>query len=165
MMSEVAPWAVVALCLAPVAVQGALMVVDEFYFHHKRGLGLWERRGHPLDTLSVLACFVVPAVFPFGLRAGLGYAALCLFSSAFVTKDEWVHAEQCDPAEQWLHALLFVVHPLVFVGFGFLWFARPDIVGGLLMGQIALMGVVLTYQVLFWVVLGKGRWPRTVGQL
>jgi len=162
---EAVSLAIVVACLAPVAAQGVLMVVDEFYFHHRRGLGRWERYGHPLDTLTTLLCFVIPALFPFSLRAALGYAVLCLLSCVFVTKDEWVHAKQCEPAEQWLHALLFVVHPVVFAGFGYLWFARPDIVGGLLIGQMALMCLVLGYQVLFWVVLGKGRWPLSPGEL
>ncbi len=45
-----------ALLLAPLAVQGIAMAVDELHFHRRRGLGRWERLGHPLDTLTVLAC-------------------------------------------------------------------------------------------------------------
>ena len=146
-------------CLAPVAVQGALLLVDEFAFHHARGLGRWERYGHPLDTLSTLCCFLAPALFPFRGAAPWVYAALCVFSCAFVTKDEGVHANQCGAMEHRLHALLFVVHPIVFFGFGLLWAFRPLAVVPLAWGQITLMAIVFAYQVLFWVILGKGRWP------
>lgn len=149
----------VLACLAPVGVQGVLLLVDEFLFHHVRGLGRWERYGHPLDTLTTAACFVVPALWPFGGSALWGYVALCAFSCVFVTKDEGVHTRECGAMEHRLHALLFVVHPLVFLGFGLLWALRPELVRPLAWGQMGLMAAVFAYQVLFWVILGKGRWP------
>lgn len=154
----------VLACLAPVVAQGACLLVDEFKFHHARGLGLWERYGHPLDTLSVLVCFLVPTLFSFGGTASWIYVALCAFSCVFVTKDEGVHTQECGAAEHRLHALLFVLHPLVFTGFGLLWAFRPALVMPLAVGQVGLLVVVMAYQLLFWVILGKGRWPsRTEG--
>ena len=47
------------LLLAPMIIQGLFMFVDEFYYHHKRGLPRWERMGHPADTISVLICFLI----------------------------------------------------------------------------------------------------------
>jgi hypothetical protein len=148
------------VCLAPALIQGLLMAVDEFHFHHARGLGAWERRGHPLDTLATLACFALPALFPFDATTLAAYVGLCVFSCLLVTKDEWVHARECGPGEHWLHAALFVVHPLVFTGFGVLWYAGESGVAAMLArGQIALMAAFLAYQIIFWVALGKGRWP------
>ena len=40
----------------PFGMQAALMVFDEGYFHRGRGLGPWERWGHPLDTVTFLLC-------------------------------------------------------------------------------------------------------------
>jgi len=143
------------------------MFFDEFHFHHARGLGRWERVGHPLDSLSLIAG-LVPLLFPYSSVALFVFVALALFSCVFVTKDEWVHASECPPFEGWLHALLFVLHPLVFVGFGALWFASsigwegvtPTLFRFLLMGKICLVALFLCYQVGYWLVLGKGRYPR-----
>lgn len=88
------------------------MLVDEFWFHHRRGLPRWERWGHPLDTFTVMLCYGL-ALSP----ATRGHTALfvgaALFSTLFVTKDEWVHVRVCCGSEMWLHACLFALHPVM----------------------------------------------------
>jgi len=121
-----------ALLLAPMLLQGAVIAVDEFYCHWRRGLDRWERIGHPLDTLTFIACFAWALALPYGRENLLIYAGIAAFSSVFITKDEWVHAASCDAFEQWLHALLFVLHPLVLVSVAVLWAAQA---GALPMGQ------------------------------
>jgi hypothetical protein len=107
--------------LLPFPLQIFCMAVDEFYFHRRRGLPRWERLGHPLDTLTVLACFVwLLSAAPSALSVSI-YAGLSVFSCLFVTKDEPVHNKHCRPNEQWLHALLFSLHPLVLLSAGLLW--------------------------------------------
>jgi len=101
------------------------MLIDELYFHRRRGLPRWERVGHPLDTLSVLGCYVFAlAIAPSPAALG-GFVALAVFSCLLVTKDEWVHAQHCQPAEQWLHSVLFVLHPIV-LGIAALLWQRQD---------------------------------------
>lgn len=95
--------------------------IDEFYFHVKRGLPKWERIGHPLDTLSVLVCFLFVLFVPYSSFNLKVYIALALFSCIFVTKDEFVHKECCPASEQWLHAFLFLNHPIVLTVAGLLW--------------------------------------------
>ena len=99
----------------PFILQGAAMMVDEFYFHRRRGLSVWERRGHPLDTATVLLAFAYLAFTPRESFHLAGYVGLAAFSCLFVTKDEWVHQRECGAAEQWLHSVLFLLHPMVFV--------------------------------------------------
>src|SRR4051812_28762958 len=99
------------------------MLADELIFHRKRGLPRWERLGHPLDTLSALVCYAfLISVAPTRPHALAIYVGLCAFSCLFITKDEFVHARHCEPFETWLHAVLFVLHPTVFVAFGWVWF-------------------------------------------
>jgi hypothetical protein len=118
-------WALVA----PLAVQGVAMLGDELHFHRARGLGPWERIGHPLDTLTMLACIGwALAAAPSRSTAGV-YAALAVVSCLFVTKDEFVHARRCSAGEHWLHAVLFVVHPLILISVGVLWVAAHPAVG------------------------------------
>src|SRR5258708_33252451 len=97
------------------------MAFDELHFHRKRGLGAWERIGHPLDTLTVLAC----SAWAFLVRPTPGhvavYAGLAVVSCLFITKDEGVHARRCTPGEHWVHALLFIVHPLSLGSLALLW--------------------------------------------
>lgn len=96
----------------PFILQAACMVVDEFYFHEKRGLPLWEKIGHPLDTLTVILCYCYLLI---GSPDVSVYVGLCGFSCLFITKDELVHARECVGLEHWLHAMLFVLHPLSFL--------------------------------------------------
>src|SRR6266511_3179227 len=104
----------------PFTLQTFCMAVDEFYFHRRRGLPRWERLGHPLDTLTALACFVwLLSAAPSALSLSV-YVCLSVFSCLFVTKDEPVHSKHCSPNEQWLHALLFSLHPLVLLSAGLL---------------------------------------------
>src|ERR1700722_2947989 len=105
----------------PFLVQGAAIFFDEFYFHVRRGLPKCERIGHPLDTLTVIACLLYVILVPFTPMAAFGYGALAVFSALFVTKDEWVHNEHCNAVEQWLHALLFLNHPLALLSAGLMW--------------------------------------------
>ena len=107
--------------LIPFVLQLLWIGIDELYFHHKRALPKWERVGHPLDTLTVLAClFWIIFVTPNETTVGI-YVGLSIFSSVFILKDETVHREQCDNIEHWLHILLFTLHPLVLISAGLLW--------------------------------------------
>ncbi len=134
--------------LLPAVLQGLAMFVDELVFHRKRGLPRWERVGHPLDTLTVAACYgwlvAVPPSYPHALGV---YVSLCAFSCLFITKDEIIHAKLCEPLETWLHAVLFVLHPIVFLGFGLIWFSGEAWV---LKGALASTLAVLAYQFLYW---------------
>ncbi|HEX3855248.1 MAG TPA: hypothetical protein VHW01_30000 [Polyangiaceae bacterium] len=125
------------------------MFADEFVFHRKRGLPRWERLGHPLDTLTTALCYgwliAVPATAPHALGI---YTALCAFSCIFITKDELVHSRVCEPLEIWLHAVLFVLHPIVFLGFGLIWYSGADT-----WALTAVLGATLAlfaYQIVYW---------------
>ena len=111
------PWAL----LAPWVVQSTAMTFDEVYFHRKRGLELWERIGHPLDTLTVLVCMAWLALATPSPSHLAIYVGLAAFSCLFITKDEIVHARRCAPGEHWVHAVLFVVHPLCLGSLALLW--------------------------------------------
>lgn len=107
--------------LIPFVIQLIVIGIDEFYFHVRRGLPKWERLGHPLDTLTVLVCFSFLLFFPYSVTHLKIYCGLAIFSCIFVTKDEFVHKEHCPASEQWLHALLFLNHPVVLTAAGLLW--------------------------------------------
>lgn len=158
------------LILFPFILQTLVIFFDEFYFHLKRGLPRWERIGHPLDTLSVLICFAYVLLFPFeGLYLKI-YIGLALFSCIFVTKDEFVHKDCCPASEQWLHALLFINHPIVLSLLGILWplyKAVPPpfflisiqkyrgMIGSFLWMQTLCIALFAIYQILYWNVLRK----------
>jgi hypothetical protein len=152
------------LCL-PFASQGVLMLIDEFVYHRRRGLGRWERLGHPIDTLAVLLCLALAARTGFTsgrLAAFIGFGAL---SCLLITKDEFVHHRECTAGESWLHSLLFVLHPMVFLSAGTIWFLREAppgtrplllagvdarLVAGVLDMQLVLGAAFLLYQILYW---------------
>jgi hypothetical protein len=153
------------LALLPFGVQALAMVFDEGFFHVKRGLPKWERIGHPLDTLSVIVCMGFVLFVPFSANALYLYAGLAAFSSVLVTKDEFVHKHHCPSSEQWLHAILFTLHPITLITAGFIWpvvqgvevapwitewLSEPTYLHVFLQGQWAIMTLFLFYQIVFW---------------
>lgn len=158
------------LFLLPFSVQTLVILFDEFYFHVRRGLPKWERIGHPLDTLTVLACFAFVLFVPYSSWALKGYIGLAIFSCIFVTKDEFVHKECCPASEQWLHSLLFLNHPIVLTAAGLLWTVMdktnvPDWMSSLLpysdtlksmmLIQTGIVSLFCLYQIIYWNVLWK----------
>jgi hypothetical protein len=156
--------------LIPFILQMICIAADEFYFHRRRWLPRWERLGHPLDTLSMLACLIWLLTAPLSALSASAYIGLSLFSCLFVTKDEPVHNKRCSPHEQWLHALLFILHPLVLLSAGLLWpawrrqtlsfihytgFEREFLVGYTILTLF--FGI---YQLIYWNVI----WPSATSQ-
>lgn len=148
-----------ALLLAPVLLQMVAMAIDEGLYHRRRGLPRWERLGHPVDTASVLLCYGwLIATRPDQPNALAVYVAMAALSCLLVTKDEAVHAHRCQPGEHWLHALLFVLHPVVLGTVGLLWWWQRDL--WLLPALLALTGGLLVYQIVYWSLLWRGPEPR-----
>lgn len=137
------------LLLVPAALQALAMFFDEVVFHRARGLPRWERVGHPLDTLTAAACYAWLVRTPPENEHALGvYVALCVFSCVFITKDEFVHARVCVPMEAWLHSVLFVLHPIVFLAFGIMW--KLQLAPWLVKVELVLTLGLLLQQVLYW---------------
>lgn len=154
----------------PLLIQAGAMAADEFYFHYRRGLGRWERIGHPVDTLTVIATYLPTVVLPFSANNFLLFIALGLISCLVVTKDEWVHQQQCVAGEQWLHSLLFVMHPLAFVVTGMSWhlsdqpnsmlwshlnWLSPSMLRIFLVTQLMAVCSAFIYQTIYWNYLWK----------
>jgi hypothetical protein len=151
------------LVILPFLLQALAIFFDEAVFHVKRGLPKWERIGHPLDTLTVLLCMGFVIWVPFSKTALVLYIFLSVFSTLFVTKDEFVHKAHCPASEQWLHAVLFTLHPITLTMAGFIWpvvngvpvevfswLDNPEALRRFLYGQFAAMSGFLLYQILFW---------------
>jgi len=102
-------------------IHALLMGVDEIIFHRKRNLPLWERWGHPIDTLSFLSCLLFIILFSPSQKNLFIFFGLSFFSCLIITKDEWIHHKHCSPQEMWLHALLFVLHPFLLVSLFLIW--------------------------------------------
>lgn len=146
----------------PFLIHSAMMLVDEIWYHRRRGLPAWERWGHPLDTLTVLVCYGMALALPHGPGSLALFAGAALFSCLFVTKDEWIHAQRCSGGEMWLHAALFVMHPILLGIAGAHWFlaspsaqgASPDegsaFFASFLAVQTAVTALFLCYQLLYW---------------
>jgi hypothetical protein len=140
--------------MSPAALQAVAMFADEGICHRRRGLGRWERLGHPLDTLSVAACYAwLLCSRPGQPSALVVYVALAALSCLLITKDEKVHASVCDARESWLHSVLFVLHPIVFLSFGLIWLSGQD--RWLISVQLSLTIGFAAYQILYWSVPWK----------
>ena len=136
------------LLFLPFIFQGLAMTVDEFHFHRKRGLPLWERIGHPLDTLTVLVCFMWLMARPLQVTSVATFVGLAGFSCLWVTKDEWVHHRYCSVRESWLHAVLFILHPVCFMSAGWMaWIGGYD---WFIKGQIRVLVLFIVYQCIYW---------------
>ncbi len=153
----------------PFVIHSLGMLVDEAWFHRRRGLPAWERWGHPLDTLTVLGCYALIFILPATRGGVIAFVSAALFSSLFVTKDEWIHAKHCTGGEMWLHAFLFVLHPIL-LGLAGAWRFAPVFLtaatqdtghaffGTFLAGQTLLTALFLGYQLFYW----NGPWKPTL---
>lgn len=138
------------LLLLPFLVQTVAIGLDETYFHIKRGLPKWERIGHPLDTLSVIACLLFVLLVPYSSGALKVFIGLAIFSCLMVTKDEFVHKHHCPAAEHWLHAILFITHPIMLASLGLIWGRDMLIFFPFLYVQLLLISLFFLYQVIYW---------------
>ena len=136
------------LYYVPFIIQTAAILLDEFYFHNQRGLGPWEMIGHPLDTLTVLLVYVFILLNPFTPVNLIVFISLAGFSSLFVTKDEFVHADHCDAREHWLHSILFLIHPVCFLSAALLW--EKGMGSIFLFSQAVGLGLFIIYQITYW---------------
>lgn len=159
----------------PFIIQTLVILIDEFYFHLKRGLPKWERLGHPLDTLTLLVCFAFILFVPYSSFALKIYIGLAIFSCIFVTKDEFVHKRYCPASEQWLHAFLFLNHPIVLTAVALIWPVYSGVEGpvwlnglipyldkvhAFLIMQTAAIALFLIYQLVYWNVIWKDKAPE-----
>jgi hypothetical protein len=158
--------------LIPFCLQAIAIAIDEGYFHYRRGLPKWERIGHPIDTLSLLICLGLVVFVPFSIDALKVYGALAVLSCILVTKDEFVHTEHCPGAENWLHALLFTLHPITLIMTGLMWpivssaevpewlagwLTEPQPLATFLEMQFYAISVFLLYQIIAWNIFWKDK--------
>jgi hypothetical protein len=68
-------------------------------------------------------------------------------SCLFITKDELVHAGACSAAEHWLHAVLFILHPIVLAAVAVLWVQGARLA---IIAQAALTLAFGCYQLVYW---------------
>lgn len=148
----------VALVIGLAVAQALLMLVDELFFHRRRGLPRWERIGHPLDTATVAACYAWLVATTPAPNHALVYAALVVGSCLFVTKDEPLHATECSAGEHWVHSVLFTLHPAVLAGAGLLWWTHRG--ATLIAVQLALTIAFALYQTIYWQLHEGKAWQR-----
>jgi 2-polyprenyl-6-hydroxyphenyl methylase/3-demethylubiquinone-9 3-methyltransferase len=146
-----------ALWLLPFALQGLAMGVDEFGYHRRRAVPRWEWLGHLLDTLVFLGCLACPLLLaPAPAHVRL-FAGLAAGSCLLITKDELIHQRLCSGGEHWLHAVLFILHPVVLIATAMLWLGagamEPVAARALLLLQALLVAGFLALQIVF----GAGR--------
>lgn len=139
--------------IALLTVHGTLMATDELVFHRARGLSPWERWGHPVDSLffgfaTVVAGFTQPSTINFFI-----FCFLSVASSLIVTKDEWVHTAACAPMENWLHALLFILHGPLLIALGILWMHGEA--PWLRQSLPVVVGLFCSYQLIYWLIFKR----------
>ena len=141
--------------IIPFIIQSVVIGIDEGVFHLKRGLPRWERIGHPLDTLSVIICLMFVLCVPYSGPALKWYTGLALVSCLMVTKDEFVHKHHCPASEQWLHALLFINHPILLTCIGLIWKNPTPFFTYFLMAQTFFAVLFFLYQAIYWNLIWK----------
>lgn len=147
-MSETATSWLLWATAVTMGLQALLLSVDELVYHRRRGLGRFERIGHPVDSFCFFLPLAVQAWLPAEAPYTYVYVVLALLSSLVITKDEFIHVAHCSASEQWLHAMLFVVHAPVLVGLGALWWL--DAGSGLRHGAPWMVLGFLTHQIVYW---------------
>ncbi len=144
-----------ASALTATILQAAAMGWDELVLHRRRRLGVVESWGHVADSLSYLIALTFAAFVPVTSAWKAVYVCAAAFSCGLITKDEWIHADECEPVEHWTHAILFILHPCALVLIGILWIRGE----ALALRLVLPAGVALfcAYQAGYWIVLGRHR--------
>jgi hypothetical protein len=147
----------------------SLLCLDEFYFHYRRGLPKWEIIGHPLDTLTILFGILFLKYRSYSEDNLKIYIIISFFSCIFVTKDELLHHKLCTTGEMWVHGLLLICHPIIFICAAYIkWFPHSpqDKYFYQLMSlnrsfnQLPnTMMLILVYEIIFWSVVWKRIFP------
>lgn len=125
------------------AFHGLLAIVDEFKFHRDRGLGRWERIGHPVDSIF----FIAPFIYTHFFENTTVFLVMCALSCVIVTKDEFIHNHECNSTEQWLHSVLFIMHPISLYGLWYFWQNNQMI---FITMQTSIIFVFMLYQIIYW---------------
>jgi len=71
---------------------------------------------------------------------------MAIASCVCITKDEWVHWKYCSAAEMWLHAVLFITHPILLFSAMIEWQKQKT---AFLMVALG-VSVFFVYQVVYW---------------
>ncbi|WP_158998894.1 hypothetical protein [Pigmentibacter ruber] len=142
--------------------QGVVMFFDEFYFHQKRKLPRWERIGHPIDTFFFLLCYLVILFMPMTKATIMLYLIFATFSCLIIIKDEVIHLNKCTALEQYLHAVLFILHPIILIILFFTWgsisenkteiisFSNLININNFVKFQFYLVILFFMYQIVYW---------------
>lgn len=109
------------LLLVPIVFQLLIVGFDECYYHNRRTLVRGEQLGHALDTMTVLLCYALVLFCHPTPQTVFAYTLLSVASCLFITKDELLYHQDCLPVENFLHALAFLIHPVVLLAVGLLW--------------------------------------------
>ncbi|MCX6994290.1 MAG: hypothetical protein NTY13_00385 [Chlamydiae bacterium] len=151
--------------LIPFAIQALMIIFDEWVYHLKRGLPRWERIGHPIDTASFILCLCFVQFVQFSPSALLWYILLAVISCLLITKDEFMHKHHCEACEHWVHAILFINHPLLLISIGLLWYAVSSepppwflsesanntvLITVFVQGQTLFTLLFMLYQIIYW---------------
>jgi hypothetical protein len=156
-----------ALLVIPFGLHTVLVFFDESY-HRRRGLKAWESWGHPVDVASVLLCLLVVNFLPYSRTTLPIFLTFAAISCLCITKDEFVHAAVCTPAEHWIHAVLFILHPITLgvvalawplahdqPGILREWVSHPEIWRIFPSAYLVLTVIVLFYQIIYWNFVNK----------
>lgn len=133
--------------------QGIAMLMDEFIFHHKRGLGKWESLGHPIDTFFFLLPFIYCLSFP--VNSEMTFLYLSVISCLVITKDEWIHQQQASARETWLHAIQFILHPISLYTLFHFW---QEGLTNLIKFQTIIIIFFMMYQIIYWNFLRRNKY-------
>jgi len=106
----------------PFIIQAILFGMDEFCYHRNRFIPLLEKWGHVLDTLVFLICIYYALYKDYRKRREWKYIFWFVLSCLVVLKEESIHYMlPISLGEQWLHSILFVLHPILLGSLGYFW--------------------------------------------
>lgn len=155
------------ISLLVIIFHGLLILIDEFYFHHKRKLPKWERIGHPIDTFFFLGCFLITIFFPMTKSNVAIFFVLAILSSLIIIKDEYIHIKLCTIKEHYLHILLIIIHPLLLINvflswpsftisyFSILDHFKSSLLKNIIYLQFIFALLFLLYQIIYWNLIDK----------
>lgn len=127
---------------------------DEYILHKKRVLSQKEVNSGLIDGLLFLSTVAMTLFTTYTKQLGYLYIALGFLSCLAILKHELFLPSDISPKERLVHAILYVLHPLILYAFYTSWkmnfFATNLTYWMLQLGYFALGFKAISYHVIYW---------------
>lgn len=135
-------------------IHGSLLLYDEYVIHKERGLTKREITGGIIDGFLYIATIAVTIFTSYSEQLAFLYISLATLSCLSIVFHELYYPDKIRKTERIIHALLYIIHPLILFAFYESWksdmFQNNYTYWMLQLGYFFLAFKTKTYFIIYW---------------